>query len=169
MSKCQCTLKKLNRLTTTLILALPSISCILLPMPILSKQERNYCVICHKLPGAVFFTDHFWEYRLGRQFLLSMHHSWLQQVKEPQGQLAWWLKQHHGSFHGRVQWHSVHVGCSLQATMFISTGWRHMQRQWEKTHRRDVILLLTPQAAPLWPRATVSSSTHYTILKDAYN
>lgn len=88
MSKCQCTLKKLNRLTTTLILALPSISCILLPMPILSKQERNYCVICHKLPGAVFFTDHFWEYRLGRQFLLSMHHSWLQQVKEPQGQLA---------------------------------------------------------------------------------
>ena len=63
---------------------------------VLSKPERNYCVTHREMLAAVFFTDHFRQYLLGRQFSLRTDHqsiSWLQNFKEPQGQLARWLEQ----------------------------------------------------------------------------
>ncbi len=45
----------------------------------------------------MFFTDHFRQCLLGRKFSLRTDHqsiSWIQNFKEPQGQLARWLEQY---------------------------------------------------------------------------
>ena len=63
---------------------------------VLSKPERNYCVTRRELLAVVFFTDHFRQYLLGRPFSLRTDHqsiAWLQNFKEPQGQLARWLER----------------------------------------------------------------------------
>ena len=122
---CQHAFEKLKeKLTTTPILAFPDFSCTFLldtdasdygigavlsqvatdggerviayASRVLSKPERNYCVTRRELLAVVYFTDHFRQYLLGRQFSLRTDHqsiSWLQNFKEPQGQLARWLER----------------------------------------------------------------------------
>ncbi|KAL5493702.1 hypothetical protein EMCRGX_G014921 [Ephydatia muelleri] len=63
---------------------------------LLSKAERNYCVTRKELLSVVSFTAHFQPYLLGHRFTLRIDHApltWLYGVKEPEGQVAWWLEQ----------------------------------------------------------------------------
>ena len=63
---------------------------------LLSKSERRYCVTRRELLAVVFFTNHFRPYLLGKQFVLRTDHGslvWLQNFKEPEGQLARWLEK----------------------------------------------------------------------------
>ena len=56
---------------------------------LLSKAERQYCVIRRELLAAVFFTNQFHPYLLGRHFLLRTDHgalTWLLNFKKPEGQ-----------------------------------------------------------------------------------
>lgn len=62
----------------------------------LSKAERRYCVTRKELLAVVSFIQHFRHHLLGRHFRLRTDHGslrWLQQFKEPEGQLARWLEQ----------------------------------------------------------------------------
>eukprot|EP00731_Ephydatia_muelleri_P019301 Em0012g126a len=62
----------------------------------LSRQEQRYCVTRRELLAVVEFTHHFRPYLLGRQFTLRTDHGslvWLQNFKEPEGQLARWLER----------------------------------------------------------------------------
>ena len=62
----------------------------------LTKSERNYCVTRKELLALVYFLRHFRPYLLGRQFLVRTDHAalkWIQQFKEPEGQIARWLEQ----------------------------------------------------------------------------
>eukprot|EP00731_Ephydatia_muelleri_P014191 Em0007g1501a len=62
----------------------------------LSRQEQRYCVTRRELLAVVEFTHHFRPYLLGRQFTLRTNHGslvWLQNFKEPEGQLARWLER----------------------------------------------------------------------------
>ena len=62
----------------------------------LSKVERKYCVTRKELLAVVTFINHFRPYLLGRTFTLRTDHSslqWLQNFKEPEGQLARWLER----------------------------------------------------------------------------
>ena len=66
----------------------------------LSRQEQRYCVTRRELLAVVEFTHHFRPYLLGRQFTLRTDHMhgslvWLQNFKEPEGQLARWLERLH--------------------------------------------------------------------------
>ena len=61
----------------------------------LTKSERNYCVTRKELLALVYFLRHFRPYLLGRQFLVRTDHAtlkWIQQFKEPEGQIARWLE-----------------------------------------------------------------------------
>lgn len=63
---------------------------------LLSKAERQYCVTCRELLAVVTFTKQFKPYLTGHCFLLRTDHgslTWLQNFKEPEGQLASWLEQ----------------------------------------------------------------------------
>ena len=63
---------------------------------LLTKPERRYCVTRKELLAVVVFTQQFRPYLLGEKFLLRTdHHSlkWLQNFKEPEGQLARWLEK----------------------------------------------------------------------------
>ncbi|KAL5516845.1 hypothetical protein EMCRGX_G002271 [Ephydatia muelleri] len=63
---------------------------------LLSKTERNYSVTCRELLAVVTFTRLFRPYLLGRRFTVRTDHSslqWIQNFKEPEGQLARWLEQ----------------------------------------------------------------------------
>ena len=63
---------------------------------VLSKQERNYCVTRRELLAVVAFLQHFRQYLLGTPFTIRTDHSaltWLQNFKQPEGQLARWLEQ----------------------------------------------------------------------------
>lgn len=63
---------------------------------LLSKSERRYCVTRRELLAVVYFTNHFRPYLLGKQFVLRTDHGslvWLQNFKEPEGQLARWLEK----------------------------------------------------------------------------
>ena len=65
---------------------------------VLSKQERRYCVTRRELLAVVLFLQHFRLYLLGRPFLICTDHdslTWLSNFKEPEGQLAHWLKCMH--------------------------------------------------------------------------
>jgi len=62
----------------------------------LSKAERKYCVTRKELLAAVTFISHFRPYLLGRPFRLRTDHGslvWLQNFREPEGQLARWLEK----------------------------------------------------------------------------
>ena len=62
----------------------------------LTKPERRYCVTRRELLSVVSFIDHFRPYLLGRHFTLRTDHGslvWLQNFREPEGQLARWLEK----------------------------------------------------------------------------
>ena len=63
---------------------------------VLSKPERRYCVTRRELLAVVVFIQHFRPYLLGNHFTLRTDHGslrWLQNFKEPEGQLARWLEK----------------------------------------------------------------------------
>eukprot|EP00731_Ephydatia_muelleri_P002128 Em0001g2128a len=63
---------------------------------LLSKAERNYSVTRRELLAVVTFIRLFRPYLLGRRFTVRTDHSslqWIQNFKEPEGQLARWLEQ----------------------------------------------------------------------------
>eukprot|EP00731_Ephydatia_muelleri_P009833 Em0005g419a len=63
---------------------------------LLSKAEQNYSVTRRELLAVVTFTRLFRPYLLGRRFTVRTDHSslqWIQNFKEPEGQLARWLEQ----------------------------------------------------------------------------
>ena len=63
---------------------------------LLSKQERNYCVTRKELLAVVTFLQHFHPYLVGSLFTIHTDHSaltWLQNFKQPEGQLARWLEK----------------------------------------------------------------------------
>jgi len=63
---------------------------------ILTKSERNYCVTRKELLAVVYFLQQFRQYLLSGTFTLRTDHgalTWLQQFKEPEGQLARWLEK----------------------------------------------------------------------------
>ena len=63
---------------------------------LLSKAERRYCVTRRELLAVVTFTHHFRPYLVGQSFLLRTDHgslTWLQNFREPEGQLAQWLER----------------------------------------------------------------------------
>ena len=63
---------------------------------LLSKQERNYCVTRRELLAVVTFLQHFRQYLIGSLFTIRTDHSaltWLQNFKQPEGQLARWLEK----------------------------------------------------------------------------
>lgn len=62
----------------------------------LAKTEPSYCTMRRELLAIVDFTTHFRQYLLGRLFKVHTDHSslrWLTRMKEPEGQLAWWLEK----------------------------------------------------------------------------
>ena len=62
----------------------------------LSKAERNYCVTRRELLSVVTFLQQFKQYLLGHTFMIRTDHgalTWIQNFKEPDGQLAWWLEK----------------------------------------------------------------------------
>ena len=63
---------------------------------VLSKPERQYCVTRRELLAVVVFIQHFRPYLLGNTFTLRTDHGslkWLQNFKNPEGQLARWLER----------------------------------------------------------------------------
>ena len=63
---------------------------------LLSKQEHNYCVTRKELLAVVTFLQHFRPYLIGSSFTIRTDHSvltWLQNFKQPEGQLAMWLEK----------------------------------------------------------------------------
>ena len=63
---------------------------------VLSKPERRYCVTRRELLAVVILIQHFGPYLLGNHFTLRTDHGflcWLQNFKEPEGQLARWLEK----------------------------------------------------------------------------
>ena len=63
---------------------------------LLSKQGRNYCVTRKELLAVVTFLQHFRPYLIGSLFTIRTDHSalmWLQNFKQPEGQLARWLEK----------------------------------------------------------------------------
>ena len=62
----------------------------------LSWQEQRYCVTRRELLAVVEFIHHFRHYLLGVHFTLRTDHGslvWIQNFKEPEGQLARWLER----------------------------------------------------------------------------
>ena len=62
----------------------------------LSRQEQRYCVTRRELLAVVEFIHHFRHYLLGVHFTLRTDHGslvWIQNFKEPEGQLARWLER----------------------------------------------------------------------------
>ena len=62
----------------------------------LTKAERNYSTTRKELLAMVYFLRHFRCYLLGRPFVVRTDHAalrWLQEFKQPEGQLARWLEQ----------------------------------------------------------------------------
>ena len=62
----------------------------------LSRQEQKYCVKHKELLAVVEFTHYFRPYLLGRYFTLRTDRGslvWMQNFKEPEGQLARWLEK----------------------------------------------------------------------------
>ena len=63
---------------------------------LLNKAERRYCVTRRELLAVVTFCRQFRPYLMCRHFVLRTDHgslSWLQNIREPEGQLARWLEQ----------------------------------------------------------------------------
>jgi hypothetical protein len=63
---------------------------------VFTKAERRYCVTRRELLAVVAFLKQFRPYFLGRYFTLRSDHgslTWLRNFREPEGQLARWLKK----------------------------------------------------------------------------
>ena len=63
---------------------------------LLTKPERHYCTTRKELLAVVVFTQQYRPYLLGRNFTLRTDHgslTWLQNFRDPQGQLARWLER----------------------------------------------------------------------------
>ena len=63
---------------------------------LLSKPERQYCVIRRELLAVVKFTQHYRPYLIAQKFTLRTDHGslvWLRILKELEGQLARWLER----------------------------------------------------------------------------
>ena len=63
---------------------------------LLSKQECNYCATRKELLVVVTFLQHFRQFLIGSVFTIRTDHSaltWLQNFKQPEGQLARWLEK----------------------------------------------------------------------------
>ena len=63
---------------------------------LLTKPERNYCVMRKELLAVVTFLHHFHQYLIGAPFVIWTDHgalTWLQNFKSPEGQLARWLEK----------------------------------------------------------------------------
>ena len=63
---------------------------------LLSKEEQSYCVTRKELLAVVTLVTKFRSYLLGRHFYVRTDHGalvWLQNFKEPEGQLARWLEK----------------------------------------------------------------------------
>eukprot|EP00731_Ephydatia_muelleri_P025190 Em0017g273a len=62
----------------------------------LSRPEQRYCVTHKELLAVVSFVQQFRQYLLGREFTFRTDHGslvWIQNFKEPEGQLARWLEK----------------------------------------------------------------------------
>jgi len=62
---------------------------------VLTKSERNYCITCKELLAVVTFLQHFRQYLIARSFTVHTDHgalTWLQQFRNPEGQLARWFR-----------------------------------------------------------------------------
>ena len=62
----------------------------------LTKAERRYSVTRKELLAVITYIHHFRQFLLGRQFTLRTDHGsfqWIQNLKEPEGQLARWLER----------------------------------------------------------------------------
>ena len=62
----------------------------------LSRAERRYCVTRRELLAIVTFVQQFRPYLLGRQFQIRTDHgslTWLQNFKDPVGQMARWMEK----------------------------------------------------------------------------
>ena len=63
---------------------------------LLTKPERNYCVMCKELLAVVTFLNHFRHYLISKPFTIRTDHGtliWLQNFRSPEGQLARWLEK----------------------------------------------------------------------------
>ena len=72
----------------------------------LSAPERNYCVTRRELLAVVDAVRHFHLYLYGSEFTIRSDHSalqWLQNLRDPEGQLARWLARL-----GQYDYHIVH-------------------------------------------------------------
>jgi len=87
----------------------------------LNKNQLNYYVTRKELLAIVDFTRHFWQYLLGKSFIIRTDHAaltWLQRMSEAVGQNARWLEllgeyafvmQHRrGTFRGNADAISCH-------------------------------------------------------------
>ena len=62
---------------------------------VLTKPERQYCTTRREMLALVWAVQHFKPYLWGRPFVVHTDHSalqWLQNFKDPQGQVARWLE-----------------------------------------------------------------------------
>ena len=62
----------------------------------LNNAEESYCVTRREMLAVVYFTKYFQEYLIGRKFLVLTEYRslrWLQQFKDPDGQVYRWLEQ----------------------------------------------------------------------------
>ena len=63
---------------------------------LLTKPERKYYITCRELLAVVKLSQQYRPYLMGHKFVLRTDHgslSWLQNFKQPEGQLAHWLEQ----------------------------------------------------------------------------
>lgn len=71
----------------------------------MDKPERNYCVTRREMLAVVYFTKYFKHYLLGRPFRLRTDHgslTWLQNFREPDGQIHRWIQQL-SQFHMKIE------------------------------------------------------------------
>lgn len=71
----------------------------------LDKPERNYCVTRREMLAVVYFIKYFKHYLLGRPFRLRTDHgslTWLQNFREPDGQIHRWIQQL-SQFHMKIE------------------------------------------------------------------
>lgn len=71
----------------------------------LDKAERNYCVTRREMLSVVYFTKYFKHYLLGRRFRVRTDHgslTWLQNFREPDGQVHRWIQQL-SQFHMKIE------------------------------------------------------------------
>lgn len=66
-----------------------------MPVELLTKSERKYCVTRKELLALVYFVRYFRHFLYGKPFTVRTDHGslrWLMQFKNPEGQVARWLE-----------------------------------------------------------------------------